>query len=267
MLWIASSDASPAWPDVHGPPSPVGFGISGLWVRRLLGQRGRIGTALTCEADRPTRVAPRAKCAPGRVAARLQGRRRSSATRYRVAALTHPRTGLRCLAQPGAIWAVCGSGGDRSKPSDPFLARTADPIPLSIQGVKRATAPQARTPEDAGRRGDRCSGCANAYDVDWKQLVIQRLCGFCAAPRNGGGDRVPIELPAGGAPLLHCREKRGLLRRSPGTSVLIHSDGSLSDTEENRVASWPGSALSKKEPSRRSVFIWRLGGRRPLARA
>ena len=46
-------------PDVHGPPSPVGFGISGLWVRRLLGQRGRIGTALTCEADRPTRVAPR----------------------------------------------------------------------------------------------------------------------------------------------------------------------------------------------------------------
>jgi hypothetical protein len=161
----------------------------------------------------------------------------------------------------------CGSGGDRSKPSDPFLARTADPIPLSIQGVKRATAPQARTPEDAGRRGDRCSGCANAYDVDWKQLVIQRLCGFCAAPRNGGGDRVPIELPAGGAPLLHCREKRGLLRRSPGTSVLIHNDGSLSDTEENRVASWPGSALSKKEPSRRSVFIWRLGGRRPLARA
>ena len=31
---------SPALPDVHGPPSPVGFGISGLWVRRLLGQRG-----------------------------------------------------------------------------------------------------------------------------------------------------------------------------------------------------------------------------------
>jgi hypothetical protein len=118
----------------------------------------------------------------------------------------------------------CGSGGDRSKPSDPFLARTADPIPLSIQGVKRATAPQARTPEDAGRRGDRCSGCANAYDVDWKQLVIQRLCGFCATPRDSGSDRVPIELPAGGAELLHCREKRGLLGRSPAP-ILIHGEG------------------------------------------
>ena len=46
----------------------------GLWVRRLLGQRGGIGTASTCEADRPTRVAPRAKVrAPGRVAVRLHG--------------------------------------------------------------------------------------------------------------------------------------------------------------------------------------------------
>ena len=49
-------------------PARGGFGISGLWVRRLLGQRGGIGTAPICEADRPTRVAPRAKCAPGRVA-------------------------------------------------------------------------------------------------------------------------------------------------------------------------------------------------------
>ena len=49
----------------------------------------------------------------------------------------------------------CGSGGDRPKPSDLSVARTADPIPLSIQGVKRATAPQARTPEDAGGRGRR----------------------------------------------------------------------------------------------------------------
>ena len=83
-------------------------------------------------------------------------------------------------------------------------------------GVKRATAPQARTPEDAGGRGDRCGGCANAYEsVGREQLVIQRLCGFCAAPRDSGGDRVPIELPAGGAALLHCREKRGLLLGSP----------------------------------------------------
>ena len=27
---------SPALPDVHGPPSPVGFGISGVWAQRLL---------------------------------------------------------------------------------------------------------------------------------------------------------------------------------------------------------------------------------------
>ena len=53
-------------------------------------------------------------------------------------------------------------------------------------------------------RGDRCSGCANAYDsVGRIELVVQRLCGFCAAPRNSGGDGVPIELPAGGAELLH----------------------------------------------------------------
>ena len=31
----------------------------GVWVRRLLSQRGGIGTASTCEAGRPTRVAPR----------------------------------------------------------------------------------------------------------------------------------------------------------------------------------------------------------------
>ena len=140
-------------------------------------------------------------------------------------ALTHTRTGLRGLAQPGAIWMACGSDGDRPKRGDLFAARTTDPIPLSIQGVKRATAPQARTPEVAGGPGDRCGGCANADEsVGRKQLVVQRLCGFCAAPRKSGGDRVPIELPTGGTELLHCREKRGLLRRSPA-SILIHGEG------------------------------------------
>ena len=121
----------------------------------------------------------------------------------------------------------CGSGGDRPKPGDLSVARTADPIPLSIQGVKRATAPQAWTPEDAGGRGR--GGCGNVDEsVGRKQLVVQRLCGFWAAPRNSGGDRVPIELPAGGAELLHCREKRGLLRRSPA-SILIHGEGYWSE--------------------------------------
>ena len=112
-----------------------------------------------------------------------------------------------------------------------MLTGTADPVPLSIQGVKRATAPQARTPGDAGGPADRCGGCRNAYEsVGSKQLVflVQRLCGLWAAPRNSGGDRVPIELPAGGAELLHCREKRGLLRRSPA-SILIHGEGCWSE--------------------------------------
>ena len=167
--------------------------------------------------------------APGRVAVRLPGRRRSSAAIYRVAALTHPRTSLRGPRPTRHDWVACGSDGDRPKRSDLFVARTADPIPLSIQGGKRATAPQARTPEVAGGPGDRGGGCANAYEsVGRKQLVVQGLCGFCAAPRNSGGDRVPIELPTGGAELLHCREKRGLLSRSPA-SILIHGEGCWSE--------------------------------------
>jgi len=130
-----------------------------------------------------------------------------------------------CEASPKAG----GSDVDRAKRRDPFVARTADPVPLSIQGVKWAAAPQARTPEDAGGPGDRCGGCGNAYDsVGSKQLVVQRLCGFWAAPRNSGGDLAPIELLAGGAPLLDCREKRGLLRRSPA-SILIHGEGCWSE--------------------------------------
>jgi hypothetical protein len=40
--------------------------------------------------------------------------------------------------------------GDRPKRRDLFVAPTADPIPLPIQAVKRATAPQARTPKMLG---------------------------------------------------------------------------------------------------------------------
>ena len=141
---------------------------------------------------------------------------RASAPRY--PRLRHSSIREQAGPRP-AIWMECGSDGDRPKRSDLFVTRTADPIPLSIQGVKRATAPQARTPEVAGGPGNRCGGCANAYEsVGRKQLVVQGLCGFCAAPRNSGGDRVPIELPTGGAELLHCREKRGLLSRSPASN-------------------------------------------------
>ena len=49
---------------------PGGFGIFGVWVGRLLDQRGRIGTASTCEADRRTRVAPRAICRSARARCR-----------------------------------------------------------------------------------------------------------------------------------------------------------------------------------------------------
>ena len=70
----------------------------------------------------------------------------------------------------------CGSGGDRPKPSDLSVARTADPIPLSIQGVKRATAPQARTPEDGGGWGR--GGCGNVYEsADPLQLVVLHFHG------------------------------------------------------------------------------------------
>ena len=143
------------------------------------------------------------------------------------------------------LWLDCRSGGDRPKPSDLSVARTADPIPLSIQGVKRATAPQARTPEDAGGWGR--GGCGNVYkSVGPLQPVVFHFHGVCAAPRNSGGDRAPIDLPIRGTALLYCREKRTLLLGRPGARLLIHGDGSLSDTEENRVTSRPRNALSKK---------------------
>ena len=81
--------------------------------------------------------------------------------------------------------------------------------------------------------------------ADPLQLVVLHFHGVCAAPRDSGGDRVPIELPTSGTALLYCREKRTLLLGRPGARLLIHGDGSLSDTEENRVA-------------------WRLGGREAL---
>jgi hypothetical protein len=40
-------------------------------TKRLLGRRSGIGTASTCEPAKRNRVAPRAKCAPGRVAVRI----------------------------------------------------------------------------------------------------------------------------------------------------------------------------------------------------
>ena len=78
--------------------------------------------------------------------------------------------------------------------------------------------------------------------ADPLQLVVLHFHGGGAAPRDSGGDRAPIELPTIGTALLYCREKRTLLLRCPSARLLIHGDGSLSDTEENRVA-------------------WRLGGR------
>ena len=77
MLLIVRSAASfpGPRPDVHGPPFRRALAFLGFWVRRLLGQRGGIGTASACEVDRPTRVAPRPKRAPGRVAGNSPGGR------------------------------------------------------------------------------------------------------------------------------------------------------------------------------------------------
>jgi len=120
---------------------------------------------------------------------------------------------------------ACESGSDRPKPSDPFVARIADPVPLSIQGVKRTGATKARTPKDR-RRGDRCGVYADDC-VDRVQFVVLRLRGLCAAPRNSGGNRAPIGRPASGAVLLHCRENCSLLFGGPGTCFLLHGGGSL----------------------------------------
>jgi hypothetical protein len=153
----------------------------------------------------------------------------------------------------------CGSGGDRPKPSYLSVARTADPIPLSIQGVKRAAAPQARAPEDAGGR------CGNVYErADLLQLVVLHFHGGCAAPRDSGGDRAPIELPTSGTALLHCREKRNFLLGRPGARLLTHGEGSLPDTEENRVAARAaprraGNQVRKSRSSAKSLRGSRLG--------
>ena len=141
-------------------------------------------------------------------------------------ALSHPRTGLQRPRPTSARsgWRV-DQDGDRPKRSDPFVAvATADPqFRFRSKRVKRG---DGTAGTNAGRRcgagGPVRQGCWNAYEsVGSKELVVQRLCGLWAAPRNGGGDGVPIELPAGGAELLHCREKRGL--SPPKSSVDSHS--------------------------------------------
>ena len=166
------------------------------------------------------------KRAPRHVAGRLHGRRRSNWRGELLRCGTHsyahrfagPRPTRRDL---DGVWI-------RRRPTQ---ARRS--VRCTHYRSNSAFDPRSQTGDgtagtDAGScwgPGDRCGGCANADEsVGRKQLVVQRLCGFCAAPRKSGGDRVPIELPTGGTELLHCREKRGLLRRSPA-SILIHGEG------------------------------------------
>ena len=79
MLWIVRSQSFPGLGRMFmARPHRRALAFLGFWVRRLLGQRGGIGTASACEPAKRNRVAPRAKCAPGRVAVRLRGRSWSS---------------------------------------------------------------------------------------------------------------------------------------------------------------------------------------------
>jgi hypothetical protein len=45
MVLVVSTAPFPARPDVHSPPFRRALAFLGFWVRRLLGQRGGIGTA------------------------------------------------------------------------------------------------------------------------------------------------------------------------------------------------------------------------------
>ena len=55
---MSRSVSFPARPDVHGPPSSAGFGISRFWVRRLLATH-RESRAVADQLALPNRVAPR----------------------------------------------------------------------------------------------------------------------------------------------------------------------------------------------------------------
>ena len=92
MLLIVRSQSFPGpRPDVHGPPSPAGFGIS-----RVLGSAAPSVSAAESAPRQPvrltdrTRVAPRAKFSPAR------------------APCSTDCTAERCLPRPGTTWADSG---------------------------------------------------------------------------------------------------------------------------------------------------------------
>ena len=168
------------------------------------------------------------------------------------AARPSPRHGL-CRLRMGRIF------HGRPNLSEPFFARTADPVALSIQGIKWPAAPQAQTPQDAGR-GDGRGGHANADgSAGGTQRIELTLCASCSTSRNGGYDRMPIEPPASGTALFHCREKRRLLLGrpgAPGAVVLIHGSGLLSCS----ITAQPPHWLAMTSTCRAAAQIARLMG-------